>query len=74
MRDYSHAAAVTPNDTTPLATPAWAFIVGVSGTVKLTTFYGDVVTIQANAGSTYRIRTKIIWSAGTTATGIVALW
>jgi hypothetical protein len=74
MRDYQHAAAVTPNDSTDLTTVAWAFIVGADGTIKVTTYSGDTVTITAKAGFMYRIRVKRIWSAGTAATGIVALW
>ncbi len=74
MRDYSHAANVTPNDSVDLATIAWAFMVGVTGPVKVTTFWGDTVIVQCIAGYLYKIRTKRVWAASTSATGIVALW
>jgi len=74
MDYYSHAVSVTPNDSTDLTVPAWAFIPATSGTVKITTYWGDTVTVTVVAGYTYNIRTKRIWSTGTTATGIVALW
>lgn len=41
MRDYSHAAAVTPSDSTLLATPCWAITVAASGNVKISTFWAN---------------------------------
>jgi hypothetical protein len=76
MYPYFHVAAVTPSDSVDLPTEASAFIVGVSGNVKLTDHYGDSVTIACVAGFLYPIKTKRIWQtvSGSAATGIVALW
>ena len=67
--------AVTPNDTTPISGgPFAAFYVGGAGDVTVTTPRGDKLLLKAcNAGVVYTIAATIIWSAGTTATNIVAL-
>lgn len=49
--------------------------VGTGGALKLTLESGDVVTLpNVPDGAQLLVRAKLIWSAGTTATGIVALW
>ena len=69
------AAAVTPSDTTDLTNYARALWIGTGGDVKVTTIAGDAVTLSnAVAGSYIPIRVKLVWSTGTTASDIVALW
>lgn len=69
------AAAVTPNDSVDLQTTARGFMVGAAGNVKITTVGGSTVTLTGvAAGVPLPISVSRIWSTGTTATGIVALW
>lgn len=64
------SVAVTPNDSTELD-PGRAIMVGVSGNVKVTYVDGTVDTLPALvAGVWHPVSVKIIWSTGTTATGI----
>lgn len=71
---YEDAAAVTPSDTTAQYTsPAGGLIVQVSGTVKLITSRGSIVTIGAAAGVEIHLAWLKIFATGTSATGIVAL-
>lgn len=70
-----HAAAVTPNDSTDLATSSRGVYVGGTGTLKVTLVSGDVVTFTGlAAGIIHPIRAKRIWSTGTSATSIIAVW
>ena len=71
----AHAAAVTPDDATDLATPACGLYVGGAGNLALVTVGGETVKLEAvPAGSFVPIRTARVRAAGTTATAIVALW
>jgi hypothetical protein len=66
--------AVTPHDTNPLASQARGIYVGVAGDVKITGIDGVACTFtNLAAGIVHPISAYIIWSTGTTATGIVAL-
>jgi hypothetical protein len=70
-----HAAAVTPDDNTDLATSARALWVGTGGNVALVTVGGETVTITSvPSGSILPVRCSRVKATGTTATGIVALW
>lgn len=69
----SRAAAVTPNDTTDLATVARALWVGGMGDVSVITAGGDTVTFAGVAGL-LPVRVTRVRATGTTATGIVAVW
>ncbi len=73
-----NAALVTPNDSTDLATIATALLVGGSGALKITTAGGSTLTLPATvvtaAGGFLPIRVARVWSTGTTATDILALW
>lgn len=70
-----HAAAVTPSDSTDLTTSARALFVGGAGNVKVTTVGGDTVTFTGvTAGSWLPVRCSRVWSTGTTATTITAVW
>ncbi|MGN6812553.1 MAG: spike base protein, RCAP_Rcc01079 family [Thermomicrobiales bacterium] len=72
---YTHAVAVTPSDSTDLATPARALFVGGAGAIVLNTTGGETsVTIAAvPAGTTLPLSVKRVRATGTTATSIVAL-
>lgn len=71
----NHAAAITPHDTNELTNYAKAIYVGGAGDLKLTTPGGSTVTlVGCLAGTIYPIRAKIVFSTGTTATNLVALY
>jgi hypothetical protein len=73
--DYKHAVNVTPDDTNDLVTASRAVYVGGAGTLKVTTAGGETLTITGLlANTTMRLRVTRVWSIGTTATNIVALW
>lgn len=71
-------AAITPHDTNELATHSRSLYIGdISGGagLKVTFINDDVVTFAGLlAGVTYPFQVKIVWSTGTTATSIVALY
>lgn len=70
-----NAAAVTPNDSTDLTNTARALYVGTGGDIKITTAGGDTVTLNdVQGGSILPIRTKRVFSTGTTASNMVAIY
>lgn len=69
-----HLAAVTPSDSTDLATTARCLIVSVAGALKVTTQGGDTVTIANVPAGVLPVCVARVWATGTTATGIVAGW
>ncbi len=72
---YHFGAAVTPNDSADLANFAAALFVGGAGAVKVDTVGGSTLTLTGvAAGSLLPIRVKRVYSTGTTATNIAALW
>jgi hypothetical protein len=79
MEPYKYGAEVTPNDSAdlPLAMPRGIYV-GGAGNIVVTLKAmkdGQKVTMSGVvAGSIYPIEAKRIWVAGTTATGIVALY
>lgn len=70
----SHLTAVTPSDTDDLVFASRALNVGESGFVRVTTVDGDTETIFIAAGGAFPVRVQRVWSTGTTATSIVALY
>lgn len=67
--------AVTPSDSANLATFTRGIIVGVSGDVKVVLLDDSTVTLPAlAAGVIHPVRAKKVFSTGTTATTIVALY
>lgn len=68
------AAAVTPSDSADL--PQFSVIyVGGAGNVKVTTAQGSAVTFSGvNAGTVIPVRVRRVWSTGTTATLITAVF
>lgn len=71
----ANAAAVTPHNTDELTHVTRGIYVGGTGNLKVTTLGGQETTFTAvPVGTFLPVRAKIIWSTGTTATSIVALW
>lgn len=73
---FSGAVAVTPNDSTDLARGATKSIyIGGAGTVKVDMANGDTVTFTAmTIGSIHQLSVRRVYSTGTSATLIVALY
>lgn len=70
----SHLVAVTPDDGQDLPAVSRALNVAASGAVQITTAGGDTVSVTVAAGVVFPVRARRIWAAGTTATGIVAMY
>ncbi len=74
----THAIAITPSDTDDLATVCRAVYVGTTGDLVVTlrddTGGTSVKFTAVPAGALLSIRAKRIWSTGTTASTIVAIW
>jgi len=68
------AASVTPNDGADLAFVARALYVGGTGNIKIDTPNGDTVTFNAVPVGVLPVRANKVYSTGTTATNIVALY
>ena len=66
--------SVTPDDTSDLPMVCRALNVGTSGFVQITTVSGAVGRIYVTAGVAFPVRASRVWSTGTTAMEIVALW
>ena len=70
-----HAVAVTPNDGSDLTDTTRALYVGAAGDVKVDMYGSGTVTfVGVTAGSVLPVRVDRVYSTGTTATSIVALW
>ena len=66
---------VTPNDGADLAIPGAVLYIGTGGDVKVTTISGDDVTFKNLAnGSVLAVQVKKVFSTGTDADDIVALY
>ena len=70
-----HAAAVTPSNTTDLATVARFLYIGTSGDVTLDTPSETSILFKNVPNATFlRVVTARVRVSGTSATNIVALW
>lgn len=67
------AAAVTKSDTTVYEPPIRALMVGTQGDVKVKMVSGNDVTLTAASGL-LPLQVTMVYSTGTTASGIVALY
>lgn len=68
------AASITPSDTINLPQVSVVFV-GVSGNVKVTTAQGSDVTFTGvNAGTVLPVQVRRVWSTGTTATSLTAIF
>lgn len=66
---------VTPNDSTDLTHVTRGIYVGVTGDVKITNVNGQTVTYtNLAAGVHHPMCVSRVWSTGTTATGIIAVY
>ena len=68
------AIAVTPSDSEDLAAVARALYVGTTGNVRLTTHSGRTVTFTSVPVGILPVGASRVWSTGTTASNIIALW
>jgi hypothetical protein len=78
------AAAVTPSDTVDIPSISTqdgtgnngcVLYVGGAGNIKVTTAGGDTLIFTGIlAGSFFPVQVLRLWSTGTTATNIIALW
>ncbi len=72
--DYNNCEAVTPHDTNLLSNSGIIYI-GTGGTLKVDIIGTGTVTFSnVENGATLYARCKRVWSTGTTATDIVALF
>lgn len=68
-------ADAVKSDTVDLPIIALSILVGVSGTVKVTTVGGDTVTVTGTpAGGKIPLAVRRIFTTGTSATGLVGLF
>jgi hypothetical protein len=68
------AAALTPDDVTPLSDPVRALYVGGGGSLRARMVSGAVVDFaDMPGGAIYPLRLSQIMASGTTATGLVGL-
>lgn len=68
------ASAVTPSDSVNLSYPSVIFV-GGAGNVQVTTAQGDQVTFTgAQAGQVIPVQVIRVWSTGTTATSMLAIY
>jgi len=68
------AVSVTPSDSVNLANPSVIYV-GTAGAVKVTTTQGDAVTFNgAQDGQVLPVSVIRVWSTGTTATNILAIY
>lgn len=70
----SRINGITPNDGEDLENASRAINVATSGTVRVTTVFGDTETLYVAAGIAFPIRAERIWATGTTATDIVVMF
>ena len=71
------AASVTPSNTDDLPNYSRMLYVGVGGStkdVKVTTINGSEVTFKNVPTGILMVQARKVWSTGTTATEILALW
>jgi len=75
MTPASNAVAITPNNSTDLATVTRGIYVGVSGDLKVDMFGGQTVTFKdLAAGVLHPIRVKRVYQTGTDATDIIGVY
>jgi hypothetical protein len=70
---YDRAAAITLHDTNAIERTR-AIYVGVAGDVKATLSKGGTVTFKALPVGIHKIAATVVFSTGTTATDLVALY
>jgi hypothetical protein len=69
------AADVTLHDSNGLAPPCAALFVGTGGNLKVTLVDGGTVTFNnVPSGSVLPVAASVVWSTGSTASGVIALY
>ncbi len=68
------AVAVTPSDSVLISPPPRALYIGTTGNLKVTMLDGTVVTFNTVPVGIFPISVTLVWSTGTTASNIVALY
>jgi hypothetical protein len=68
-----HAAAIVPSDSTTITTTRSVHL-GTAGNLRVTMSGGEVVTYYNLAAGWHPLSVSRIWSTGTTASLIVAVW
>lgn len=71
---YDNASMVTPSDSADLSYVTRSLWIGSQGNLKVTMLGGGDVTFNVTAHMELPIRVTRIWSTGTSAGDIVALW
>lgn len=75
LKNADHAASVTPSDSADLSNAAIkGLYVGGTGNIKVTTVRGDTVTFNSVPVGFFNVGVKRVFSTGTTATNIIALY
>lgn len=72
--EYSHAVAVTPDDATDLTREARGLLVGTAGDIKVDVQDGQTVTLKNVPVGVLPLRVKRVYSTGTTASNITAMF
>lgn len=70
----TEVAEIVPSDTADLAHVTKALNAATTGTVRITTETGTVTDIFLAAGVVFPLRVRRVWSTGTSATGLRALY
>jgi len=71
---YENGAAITPADDADLANATRAIYVGVTGHLKATLVGGTTVTLNNVPVGVIWLRATRVWSTGTVASSLVALY
>lgn len=74
---FSNQTIVTPSDTVDLTDETRAVYIGAAGALKVTTAGGQTIVIPSGilaVGVPHPMRVTRIWSTGSTATPVVAVW
>lgn len=70
----SHAEAITPSDSVPLARVTRALYVGSGGDVRVRMVSGQIVTFRGvQGGMFYPVRVEQVMATGTTATDLMGM-
>lgn len=69
-----HAAVVTPSDSVDLTDVTRALIIGTSGDLKVTMQGGETLVMPSVPAGVLPVRVTRVWSTGTVASHITAIW
>jgi hypothetical protein len=69
-----NASTVSPSDSVDLSSISTAIYIGTTGNLKVTMMNAEVVTFMSLPIGFHPIRVRRVWSTGTTASNIIAVW